>query len=100
MTEVEFNALAEELAAELTKVLAANILPLRQELAQTKAALAALQERPGMSYCGVWKSGAEYNVGDATTFSGSLWICREPHISSGPVADHRYWQLAVKRGTR
>lgn len=51
---------------------------------------------PGLQYCGVFVHGKSYNVGDAVTSDGSLWICRTD-TGQKPGADGA-WQLAVKRG--
>lgn len=46
-------------------------------------------------YCGVFKEGHPYEVGDMVTWAGSLWHCNKDTISKPDSED---WTLAVKRG--
>lgn len=46
---------------------------------------------------GTWKSGIEYEQGDAVTMAGSLWICQSK--SQDRPGTSNAWRLAVKRGS-
>jgi hypothetical protein len=94
MTKLEADVIATSVVEAMTKALA----PVQAKLQAVEQELAALKAAPHLKYCGTWQSGTTYQAGDATTFSGSLWVCKAAHTASGPVADHQYWQLAVKRG--
>ena len=94
MTQADVDAMADAVMSTIKAALA----PLEAKLAAAEHEITALKSAAHLKYCGVWKSGESYAPGDATTFSGSLWVCRAAHTASGPVADHQYWTLAVKRG--
>jgi hypothetical protein len=52
---------------------------------------------PVIIYQGIWKEGVDYSAGDATTFSGGIWVAREAtrdKPGDGPSA----WTLATKPG--
>jgi hypothetical protein len=57
-----------------------------------------LEAAPRFKYCGVYKSGTQYSVGNFATHAGSLWHANKatqdrPGTSSA-------WTLAVKSGER
>jgi hypothetical protein len=49
-------------------------------------------------YREVWKQDQEYEIGDATTWDGSLWIALAPSKNSKPGEYNKLWRLAVKKG--
>lgn len=49
-------------------------------------------------YCGVFKEGTEYRVGDMVTWGGSVWHCDEPTTTKPDAKDSKAWTLAVRRG--
>ena len=57
-----------------------------------------LEERPTMTYLGVYEKARQYSKGNFTTHEGSLWCCRADVTRSQPGTDSD-WQLAAKRGT-
>lgn len=54
------------------------------------------QSFPVVIYRDVFKEGAEYAEGDAVTFGGSLWICRETTTEKPGQSDA--WRLSAKKG--
>lgn len=61
-----------------------------------EARLAALEQRPSLSYRGVWDPRSEYREGEFVTDQGSVWYARRTtRERPGSSAD---FQLAVKRG--
>lgn len=57
----------------------------------------ALEAKPTMRYCGIWKDEPAYAPGDVTTHDGSMWIAREANIACRPSTTGD-WQLCVKKG--
>lgn len=47
---------------------------------------------------GVFKSGENYDSGDAVTYGGSLWIAKSNTNGDNVPTDSDCWRLAVKRG--
>ena len=64
---------------------------LEQEIAELKA-------RPTMKDAGTWSHGVTYLEGDIVSHSGSAWVCRATHYSTGDAPDHQHFRLFVKRG--
>lgn len=58
----------------------------------------ALEQKPFVKFCGIWKAGTAYGPGDAAVHQGGLWICKADTVGE-PSKDLAGWQLAVKRGT-
>lgn len=52
---------------------------------------------PAVIYRGVYTDGKTYDVGDTTTWGGSLWHCNEP-TTTKPGEGSKAWTLTVKRG--
>jgi predicted metal-binding transcription factor (methanogenesis marker protein 9) len=94
MTKLDVDAMADS----VVQAMKIALTPVYKRLKAAEQDIAALKAAPHLKYCGTWQSGTTYQQGDATTFSGSLWVCKASHTASGPVADHQFWQLAVKRG--
>lgn len=61
------------------------------------ARIEALEAKPHVKFCGVWKAGTAYAPGDAVTQKGGLWICKA-ETSGAPGVDYVAWVLAVKSG--
>ena len=57
--------------------------------------LAALEARPAMTYCGVWKSGP-HQAGDCVTHGGHLWCCKRD-TSTEPGSAPEDWQMALRK---
>lgn len=53
-------------------------------------------EIPAIIDAGVYKSGVNYDAGDAVTFGGSLWIAQRGTSAKPGESDD--WRLSVKRG--
>ena len=51
---------------------------------------------PWQIYRGVFKSGANYKLGDVVTYAGSTWVALEDTDHVPGKSDH--WQLCVKKG--
>jgi len=49
-------------------------------------------------YREVWKAGVSYDIGDVTTFDGSMWVALEPNKDSKPGQFNKVWRLSVKKG--
>ena len=41
-----------------------------------EAETAALKERPGLKYCGVWVQNQTYEPGDCVSFANAIWSSR------------------------
>jgi len=52
---------------------------------------------PAVLYRGHFKASETYEIGDAVTYSGSLWIATEA-TGVKPIETAKAWALAVKRG--
>jgi hypothetical protein len=52
---------------------------------------------PMVLYQGVWKADRSYEIGDACSRGGSLWIAKTS-TTEPPEESNRNWVLAVKRG--
>jgi hypothetical protein len=52
---------------------------------------------PAVLYRGYYQKDATYEVGDAVTYAGSLWIAAED-TGVRPIETSKAWTLAVKRG--
>lgn len=52
---------------------------------------------PAVIYRGVYTDGKRYDLGDTTTWAGSLWHCNEP-TTTKPGDGSKSWTLTVKRG--
>src|SRR5688572_29119203 len=48
--------------------------------------LKRLEDRPQMSYCGIWDAQRKYTAGDAVTHAGSLWTALIDSRSTRPGA--------------
>lgn len=55
---------------------------------------------PVVLYRGVFEDGRTYQVGDAVTWGGALWIAKAPTAAKPDLPDQesRKWQMAVRRG--
>jgi len=70
----------------------------RNEVAQKLLErIEALEARPEMKYCGVWKSDVVYGAGSFTTDSGSIFHANRASVGKRPGTSDS-WTLAVKRG--
>ena len=79
------------------KFVAAQVAPLKDEIAKLKAQVAEIQEG-GVKYCGVYQRGNEYQRGQLVSADGSLWCAianAKPLEIPGKAA---CWQLAVRAG--
>lgn len=87
---------------ELTAIVTGIAPVLREEIAKAlggiEARVAAIEAKPQVKFCGVFKRGTTYERGDIATHAGSLWVCLTS-TSGAPTEDHVGWQLAVKRGS-
>lgn len=54
-------------------------------------------QTPAVLYRGHFKASETYEIGDAVTYSGSLWIATEA-TGVKPIETAKAWALAVKRG--
>lgn len=63
-----------------------------------EARVAVLEVRPTLEYKGIWQAGEFYQLGNAVTKDGSVWISRLNNTRGEPGKDPTSWQLAVKRG--
>lgn len=71
-------------------------LTVRLALSSGKAT--ALELRlPTTRYCGVFRDGGVYALGDMVTWAGSVWHCNEP-TGEKPGDGLKAWTLCVKRG--
>lgn len=77
-------------------VLMAHMAGLIDACRTLAARVAVLEQRPAVSYMGVWEMGKSYQPGQFVTHGGSLWACHEP--TSGKPGTSPGWQLAAKRG--
>jgi len=56
----------------------------------------ALEDRPAtLKYCGIWDAADSYDVDEACTYGGGIWVAREATRGEKPGTGLR-WQLAVK----
>jgi hypothetical protein len=53
--------------------------------------------KPGLTYCGVYVEGKQYERGDLATWAGATWHCNEP-TETKPGDGSKAWTLMVKRG--
>ena len=51
-----------------------------------------------IEYKQIYKDGAQYEEGDAVTYSGSLWIATKDNPRGKPSTANSDWKLAVKKG--
>lgn len=49
-------------------------------------------------YREIWKAETSYDIGDAVTWDGSVWIALKASTGSRPGEYNKSWRLAVKRG--
>lgn len=80
---------------ELDAIMSAIARELAPRLDAITRRLAALEERPAMRYCGVWKAGA-YQSGDCVTAGGHLW-CARRETESQPGSAPDDWQMAMRK---
>jgi hypothetical protein len=73
-----------------------RIPPLRDEIKSLKAEIKELREREHMKYCGVWRSGVEFQPGDLVTYGGSMWHAAAKTQNKPGTSDD--WVLCVRRG--
>lgn len=79
----------------------AVVASLAAKITTLEAKVAQLEQRPAsVKYCGVWNVATRYNIGDAATFDGGVWIAKQPSVSRRPggTDSATFWQLAVQRG--
>jgi hypothetical protein len=79
------------IAPEIRKFVEAAVTPLQRRIAE-------LEDRPTLSYLGVYEQARQYTRGNFVTHDGSLWHCRADLTRARPGSDSD-WQLAAKRGT-
>jgi hypothetical protein len=91
MNESEMDEMAEVVVTTIKKALDFRIGPLEQRVQ-------ALEAKPHVKFCGVWKANGTYGPGDAATHHGGLWICKVA-TAGEPSKDFVGWQLAVKKGS-
>ena len=79
------------------KMADAVVAAVKQVVGPLQARLKALEDRPALSYGGVYEQGVTYREGTLVTRSGSLWLClRETRATPG--SDPEKWRLVVKSG--
>ncbi|HYT69701.1 MAG TPA: hypothetical protein VEL51_24995 [Vicinamibacterales bacterium] len=61
------------------------------------ARLKALEDRPALTYAGVFEHGVAYREGALVTRSGSLWLALHDTRAT-PGSDPEKWRLVVKSG--
>ena len=87
----------EPIAAAIVTGIKAATDPLTAHVRSIEQRLAALEAKPSVKYCGVWKPGGAYAPGDAATHKGALWICKAA-TTGEPSKDFVGWQLALRKG--
>ena len=55
-------------------------------------------QQKNWKYRGAWDNDTDYQVGNFTTHSGSLWHAKADSRGKRPGINPEQWQLAVKRG--
>ncbi len=70
------------------------------EVLRLKARLEHLEARPtvGVNYCGVYRDGSVYSVGDLATRNGALWLATASTKGAPGTAGAGGWKLIVKEG--
>lgn len=69
-----------------------------EEFAALKKRIAELESRTAnFRYCGVFKQGEAYVLGNFVTYEGSVWHANRATVEA-PGTPNGAWQLAVKRG--
>jgi hypothetical protein len=94
MTPADQAIVAAGVVAELKTALASR----DERIAALETRLNAMERKPFVKFCGVWKSDRPFDPGDAVVHSGGLWICKAA-TTGEPSKDFVGWQLAVKRGS-
>jgi hypothetical protein len=87
----------DELAEVIGQVIAHERDKWGDEVEVLKQRISALEERPAMTYEGVWAGGREYAKGTFVTHAGSVWCCTTP-TTQRPGGGEKSWRLAVKHG--
>ena len=83
-------AFGAEIVEAVEAYVARAVKPLEERIAQLEA------QHKEFHYCGVWREGSEYCVGNFATSNGSLWHC-EQVTRSRPGSDST-WKLVCKQG--
>lgn len=73
-----------------------DLNPVNAAIAPLLARLEALEQRPALSYRGVFKQGSAYREGSLTTHNGGLWLARAD--STQRPGSGAEWTLIVKSG--
>ena len=73
----------------------------KKALEPVYAKIAALESKTEtcLKDSGTWRTNTPYKRGDVAQFRGTRWVCIKEHTSSGPTADHSFWQLWTKGST-
>lgn len=93
MTKAEQSTFLREILAPMFDALLERVKRAELRVAETER---RMNSATGLRYLGTHDEGARYELGDAVTRGGSLWIARA-RTTSRPGADST-WQLAVKAG--
>jgi hypothetical protein len=88
----------EGVAAAVVAILKHAMQPRDAKIAALERRVEALERKPFVKFCGVWKADRGFDPGDAVVHHGGLWICKAA-TSGEPSKDFDGWQLAVKRGS-
>jgi hypothetical protein len=79
-----------------------NNMKRNEKIAALERQVAALEQRPTLSYEGVWQQTTPYTPGQFVTFNGSVWHCEAPSVGVRPGSVRPdmspAWKLAVKCG--
>ena len=94
-TKEDMNALASAIANAIKMALMGPLV--RGRIEQLEARLVALEQRPGLKYCGIFQTGKAYSEAQLVTHQGGLWLAESP-TTYAPGADGSGWKLIVKRG--
>jgi hypothetical protein len=93
MKTLDSEAIADVIVQTLKDVIA----PRDACLVALEARLAALEQKPFVTFLGTFERGTAYDAGAAVVHKSALWICKTA-TSGEPGQDFIGWQLAVKRG--
>ena len=97
MKATQLEAFADVIVKAILAAIDGPLVRGRMEAIESR--ITAMEAKPFVKFCGVWKTGGTYAPGDAATHQGGLWLCRAA-TSGEPSKDFVGWVLAVKSGTR
>ena len=89
-------ALVLTLLDEATKVTAEALKQRDAVIKRLEARVDELESRGNLKYCGVYKNGQMYYLGNFVTHGGSVWHCNGPTLDT--PGQGSAWTLAVKQG--